>query len=403
MTTPFSRRSPLSLSLAGMAMLGALFVAPTALAAPPEEELDADPAAEIAPSDADDSDDADDLDEPAAADVDTAEPVDDQPAGAEPEGSEIDSEPTGKAARDRKEPERRPPASKRDPKHSVVYTSLVSARINPLGLEERLWIGYQRRLYSKNKTILNGSNVGIMFRPIVSPAIALLGATLQFQPAAVLRLRATYSYVAWFGTFQFMQSHQSPHDDWSESRLRAQADNNENYSTTGQQVELEALVQARFKQLALRSTTVANYNSYKLRGDDDLFYDIRIDALVPNNGWVLFNDTDLIWLQDIKGPRNPSIIAGGRVSVIKAFYPDRVYEPGDVIEDPNGPQLKVGPELGYVFYDRPQRNPRFNRPTLLLIPQWNILHRYRTGRDVSTALPTIAIAFVFTGQLWAKN
>ena len=396
MTTPLRRHSPISFTFPGLAILGALSFAAPAIAAPPEEEAatnedtnaPADAAAEAAegPSES--------LAEPPAEEAAPADEAIEPPAEGPAEAEPIEAEPA--------EPvDPKKPSAAMGDKHSITYTSLLAPRVNPLGLEERLWIGYQYRLYNKDKTILNGSNIGIIFRPIVSPAIALIGATFQFQPAAVLRLRATYSYVAWFGTFQFMQSFQSPHDDFSETRLDALADDEQNYSTTGHQVELEALVQARYKGLVLRSTTVANYNSYKLRGDDDLFYDIRVDALVPNNGWVLFNDTDLIWLQELKGPRKASILAGGRVSVLKSFYPDSVYEPGDVLEDPNGPQLKVGPEIGYIFYDKPER--KFNRPTLLLIPQWNVMHRWRTGRDVSSAMPTIALAFVFTGQLWGKN
>ncbi|MFO7564349.1 MAG: hypothetical protein R6X02_17005 [Enhygromyxa sp.] len=287
-------------------------------------------------------------------------------------------------------------------KHSIQYTNLLAPRINPLGLENRLWIGYQYRLYNKQKTILDGSNIGIFFRPILSPAIALIGATLQVQPAAVLRLRATYSYLSYFGTFQFLQSFQSPHDDFSETRLRTLADEGRNYVTSGHQVELEALIRARYKGLVLRSTTVADYNIMNLRGDDDVYYDIRVDAMVPNNGWVLFNDTDLFWLHDIKKDKRPSVIAGMRASVVAPFYPKSVYEPGDVPENPNGPQFRIGPEVGYIFYDRADR-PRFNKPTLLLIPQWNVIHRWRAGRDVSPVYPTIVAAFVFQGQLWGKN
>ncbi|NVB42359.1 hypothetical protein G6O69_31340 [Pseudenhygromyxa sp. WMMC2535] len=288
-------------------------------------------------------------------------------------------------------------------RHSITYTSLLAPRINPLGLEERLWIGYQYRLYDKSKALLKGSNIGVFFRPVVSPAIALVGATLQIQPAAVFRLRATYSYVAYFSTFQYMQSFQSPYDDFSETNLDILADEGKNYVSTGHQIELEALVQARYKGLALRSTTTVHYNSLNLRGDDDLFYAIRIDALVPNKGWVLYNDTDLLWIHDFENARNSSLMTGARATTVMPFYPDRVYEPGDVIDNPNGPQFRLGPEIGYIFYDRPDKHPRFNRPTLLVLPQWNIKHRWRTGRDVSAGLPTIVMAFVFTGQLWGKN
>ncbi|MFV8755710.1 hypothetical protein ACNOYE_34600 [Nannocystaceae bacterium ST9] len=288
-------------------------------------------------------------------------------------------------------------------RHSVTYTSLLAPRINPLGLEERLWIGYQYRLYDKTGDIWKGSNIGIFLRPILSPAIGLIGPTLQIQPLAVLRLRATWSFVGWLGTFDYMQSYQSPWDDFSDTRLDEQTAKGENYATFGHQTELELLFQVRFKQIVLRNTLTADYNVMKLRGNDDVYYDIRIDALVPNNGWAIFNDTDLLWAQDFKGPRKSTLLVGTRATVVKAFYPKHVYEKGDQISDPNGPIFKLGPELGYIFYDRPDKRPRFNRPTLLLIPQWNILHRWRSGRDVAVGYPTITLAFVFTGQLWGKN
>jgi hypothetical protein len=370
-----------------------------------------------APPPSEEEDTAAEVDEPAPGDVDApdagSEPA---PAPAPEPEPEPDSEDAAKPApesisdsRDLSpEEEGRPPEdalpSAIGNKHRITYTSLLAPRINPLGLEERLWIGYEYRLYDKDKTILNGSNLAIYFRPILSPAIALIGATVQVQPAAVLRLRATYSFVQWFGTFQFMQSHQSPHDDYSETRLGAQADAGENYVTNGHQVELEALLQARYKGLVFRSATFGIYNVYSnLRGDDDLFYDIRYDILAPAKGWIITNDTDLLWLQDLKGPRHATAMFGARASTVMPIYSDDVYEEGDVIKNPNGPQFKLGPALGYVFYDRPDRYPRFNKPTLLLMPQWNIKHRWRTGRDVSTAFPTIVIAFVFSGQLWGKG
>lgn len=358
--------SSLRLALPCLALPLALSLSSTAFAAPPADE-DVPAEAEKAPDD-------------------DIEPAEDEPAEENISGD--------------------PPVDPRGPKHSLVYTSLLAARINPLGLEERLWMGYQYRLYDKDKTILNGSNLGLFIRPLVSPAMVLIGPTIQVQPAAVLRLRATYSYVQYFGTFQYFQSYQSPHDDFSQTRLDIQADNEENYAVGGQQVELEALVQIKVKSLAIRSTTAGFYNHFSpdnMRGDDDLFYSVRYDALVPARGWFLTNDTDVLWLQQLKGHRNATLIAGARASTVMPFYSDDLYEPGESTDNPNGPQFRLGPSLGYIFYDRPGRYPRFNKPTLLLLSQWNVKHRWRTGRDISTALPTIAIVFAFSGQLWSKD
>jgi len=376
-----------------------LLSATSAWAAPPDDEdpeavaADPDPEAVATDADADALTPTTELAQPAAN-----EPVADEPA-ADDDDDRVPGEAGKQKPRDKKV---QLPVIVGD-KHSITYTSMLGARINPLGLEERLWIGYQYRLYNKDKTILNGSNLGLFFRPVVSPAVALIGATLQFQPAAVLRLRATYSYVAYFGTFQFFQSFQSPHDDFSETRLDTMKDRGQNYQTTGTQIELEALIQARYKSLVFRSATAANYNMMNMRGDDTVFYAVRQDALVANYGWVLYNDTDLLWMQSLKNERHSQLLVGARASIVMPFYSDKHYQLGDEMINPNGPQVRVGPALGYVFYDLPERNPRFNRPTILAMPQWNVQHRWRTGRDVSTAMPTIGLAFVFTGQLWGKN
>jgi hypothetical protein len=386
------RRSP-SL-LVGLALC---LVSPTAWAAPPEE-VDAS-APEPAPTAEPETTEAEPAEaEPPAPEIDA--PVEDE---APPEtGSEQGpSEPAPVATEPvPDEPPKGPPTI--GDKHSVQYQSLMAPRINPLGLEERLWIGYQYRLYNKDKTILNGSNLAIFFRPILNPAVALIGATVQVQPAAVLRLRATYSFMQWFGTFQFVQSYESPYDDYSEQRLDEQADANQNYVTNAHQIELEALIQAKVKGLVFRSATFGIYNYYpSLRGDDDVLYDPRFELMVPGQGWMLANDTDLLWLTEFKGDKKASMLTGMRVSTLMPFFKDEVYEEGDTIKNPVGPQLRMGPVLGYTFFDRPWK--KFNKPTLLLMPQWNVLHRWRTGRDVITAYPTIIIAFAFSGQLWGKS
>jgi hypothetical protein len=388
MTKPIRRSLPsLSVGLAlGLASL-------TAWAAPPEE-TDA-PAPEAEPAD---SPVAEPASEPPAPEVEAPaedEPPDtasEQPASVEPEPAPTQLPPEEKPLG--------PPAI--GDKHSVQYTSLLAPRINPLGLEERLWIGYQYRLYNKDKTILNGSNLGIFFRPILNPAVALIGATVQVQPAAVLRLRATYSFVQWFGTFQFVQSYESPYDDYSEQRIDEQSEVGQNYVTNAHQVELEALIQAKVKGLVIRSATFGIYNYYpSLRGDDDVMYDPRFELMVPGKGWMLANDTDLMWLTEFKGDKKASLLTGARATTLMPFFKDEVYEEGDTIKNPVGPQFRLGPVVGYTFFDRPWK--KFNKPTLLLIPQWNIQHRWRTGRDVITAYPTIIIAFAFSGQLWGKS
>jgi hypothetical protein len=314
----------------------------------------------------------------------------------EPEPSSV-AEPTPEEAGEESSPtsETPPPENVGDfvhrPKDRLVYTNIVAARYNPLGLENRLWIGWQHRLTDKTDPLWNQANFAIFLNPIVAPALARVGATVQLQPLSILRLRATYGWFPWFGNFQYMASFDSPHDDHGPTDLNEGRDADQNYSTQGHQVELDALFQIKVKKFALRNDTQAFWNKMRLKGNDDVFYDIRIDALVPNGGWSLVNDTDALFVTDI------GLAVGVRGTATKAFFPDRVYEEGDDRKDPNGAMYRVGPMIAYTFFDRP--GSKFNKPTVVAIPQWNVLHRYRTGQDTHAAIPTLILAFGFGGEL----
>ena len=71
------------------------------------------------------------------------------------------------------------------------------------------------------------------------------------------------------------------------------------------------------------------------------------------------------------------------------------------VENPNTPIVRTGPLLAYVFFDDP--NTAFNKPAILLILNWNIKHRFRTGRDVSAAVPYVVLGFKFEGTLWTAE
>ena len=43
------------------------------------------------------------------------------------------------------------------------------------------------------------------------------------------------------------------------------------------------------------------------------------------------------------------------------------------------------------------------KPTLYLLAQWWVKHRYRTGQEVSQGLPMIVLGFSFTGDLWKRD
>jgi len=116
--------------------------------------------------------------------------------------------------------------------------------------------------------------------------------------------------------------------------------------------------------------------------------------LVPNKGWIVNNDTDLLWVTDF------GLAAGARYTVTAAFYDARHYAPGEADQGLNPTMHRLGPLVAYTFYHDPA-GTKINDPTVLLLVNWWLSHRYRTGRENPTALPYIAVGFLFRGDLLA--
>lgn len=279
------------------------------------------------------------------------------------------------------------------PKHRVVYSNLLAARLNPLGLENRLWIGYRRRLFDSGKLLFREANIGVAFSPTITPSMTRVGGTLGVRPLTILSLSASYYFVGYFNTFGFLQSYRSPLDDHSDTQIRDGQDAGLSYATTGSELMLRAQLLGKVGPIVIRNTTVFQRGEMKINAGDRLYYNPRIDALVPDGGWAMANDTDVVWLTKFR------LIAGVRFSVVHAFYRDGDYRPGESRDNPSMPVMRVGPLLAYIFYDKPER--WFNKPTILMIVNWHLKHRYRTGADVSTAIPYFVLGFRFSGELWS--
>ena len=58
---------------------------------------------------------------------------------------------------------------------------------------------------------------------------------------------------------------------------------------------------------------------------------------------------------------------------------------------------RVGPIFAWKFAQ--ESGPRFANPTLLVITQLHAKHPFRSGADVSPAIPYLAVAFAFNGDL----
>ncbi len=282
------------------------------------------------------------------------------------------------------------------PQHRIVYRHTASARVNPLGLLYEGRLMYRFRLYESSSTALRDNFIGAGIGASMSPAFVNIGPYIEFQPLSMLGFWATYMYSRYFRTFGLFQSYPSANSDFSDvenSRRAAlpRSDPLSNYVTDGTQLIIGADFQVKVWQILLRSKTRLIRADYALREGDTVYYEQFYDVLAPNRGWYLTDDVDLLW------QRNDSrLFIGARYTATTAFYSGRQYLAGEEQTNQNF-MHRVGPFAGYTF--KIDDGAVFNNPTVFLLAQWWLVHRFRTGAVSTQALPLFGVGFQFTGDL----
>lgn len=289
-----------------------------------------------------------------------------------------------------------PPPPPPVPEHRITFDNLLVGRINPLGLEDQYNLAYKYRLYESSSAALRENYVAVALSPTFSPGITRMGGSVEIRPATVLTLSAGFYQMIFPGAFSLGQSFQNADDDYSDTELKRRdkegTPDEDNYTTGGWQAHLRAVALGKLGPIVIRDDLQVYVGEFRLREGDQLYYDQRTDLLVPNGGVQLTNDTDVLYMTDF------GLIAGIRTSIAHAFVPDDMLGPSG--ENPM-PTVRLGPAVSYTFFDEPGAS--FNKPALLVLTQWWLKHPWRTGQDVSQAMPMIILGFRCEGELWRSR
>lgn len=269
------------------------------------------------------------------------------------------------------------------PKRSLVYQNLVGVRVNPLGAANQFRLGFRERLSTSEHPLWAPAHVTPTLTVNVSPAFAKVGGGLEISPMAALVIYGGYEVVGYFGSFQNVLSYDNVRSDYSDGARARAAKAGENYPAFGGVATLSVLLQGKIGPLAMRSQLQAFYASLQLKRGQRFFYDPWVDMAVPNDGWLITNDADVLFFLP-KG-----FVVGARHTTV---HSTNTNETGAL-----SLQHRLGPLLLYQFYDEP--GSAFNKPTLVFMTQWFLQHRFRTGLDTPTALPQFIVAFIFSGTL----
>jgi len=279
------------------------------------------------------------------------------------------------------------------PEQRISYDITVGARLNPLGLEALYNLAYRHRLYASDSAALRDNYFGVVLQPTLNPAITRFGLALEFRPLSMLAFSGGVHQVGYLGSFKHLQSAPDGSQDYSDTGRDRRGDAGENHPTHGLEAFARVMALAKLGPIVVRDELIFTYSKLLVPDGDEVYYHPRFDVLAPNSGWIMHNDSDILYLTDF------GLAAGVRASVDATFIPEEVD--GGAAGEENSPFSRVGPMAAFMFFDDPGAS--FNKPTLIAISQWWLQHRFRTGQDVSQAIPMVTLAFRFEGDLFLSG
>jgi hypothetical protein len=300
------------------------------------------------------------------------------------------------------DPDAPPPAGWR-----LMFSDLTIVRVNPLGLETRGRLGLQKRLYRSEKPIGKNNFAFAGLYPKLNPASAQLGLGGELQPLSMFNLRALAEVQQYFGTVGYLQSFSSADANWSDERRKELADDPvlTPQSAGMFHVSVQPMLMAKVGPIAVRALTQLDYWDFDVRAGDVAAYEGTFDTLLPDRGWTISTDVDLLYT----GRRGLAI--GLRHSSVTPLYRREHFADAaaEAAYDGDNAHQRLGLFAAYTLRDRGPS--RFNKPTLILIASWYLQHRYRLGTPdelpaghtdadyVSRGFPYVLVGFAFESDL----
>ncbi len=275
------------------------------------------------------------------------------------------------------------------PAFRLVMSTQLALRYNPLGLELFQRMGMQQRLYSSEKAFFRDNYIYFGLNPKFSPVYARVGPAIEVQPISMLNVRVTMEMVTFFPVLGYTTSYASPSANYSDTARDVSEAQKLNYGPRGYHLMIEPTLALRAGPLVVRAKLGVEYWRMNLKNGDRVWYEPQLDTLLPANGWVLSQDYDLLYLTRFK------FVAGLRYTLVMPLYDADDVAAGDSIAGlkKSNSIHRLGPLFAYTFFDKGLA--KFNRPSLILLAQWHVGHRFRTGADVSAGMPLIALVFAF--------
>lgn len=256
-----------------------------------------------------------------------------------------------------------------------MLANLTILRLNPVGLETRARFGLQNKLYPSTKPISENNFMFVGLFPKLNPVSAQLAIGGEIQPASIFNLRVFGEVQKYFGNLGYLQSFSSANANYSDETLADIKDMptpaTEPEAALVKHLAIQPMVQLKVGKIAVRTLWMLDYWAFDTR--DTTAYDATLDTLLPDNGWTLSTDTDVLYV-----PGN-GLAAGLRHSWVHPFYGSEHFmnAPDEAAYDGDNAHQRIGLFGAFTFKDHGPST--FNKPTAILIVSMYLSHKYRAG------------------------
>lgn len=247
-----------------------------------------------------------------------------------------------------------------EPHDRLIASTWMVGRYYPAGADLVGTLTFKQRIGDSEDVLYKTRSWQVGVMGAWNPANWSARVEAMVEPIAVFQLRAAYDVRGFYGVLDALLSSTDPHQDISDAALDRAAATDQDYPGNVQGITVEPALQAAFGPFVFRNTFGIEYNVFSVRPGDTVVYDPGPDILRAARGWTLTESATLGYL-------GAHLFAGAQYIWI---------DPVGVV---GNQEHKVAAIAAWTFFDRGVAHGLFNKPTLVAIAIFNIVHRGRAG------------------------
>ena len=222
----------------------------------------------------------------------------------------------------------------------LTYSNLSVLRVNPQGLQNDFKAEVRMDLYGKTRASCSKRVIG-RSHPLFHPCIRSCRRANRSSASRHTLPGGSNGLDGVLGTFNHVLGFPDLNGDGSDAGLKDRQDAGDSIQTTGRITTLTGEVRGKVGPVVARSKAAWIHTSMDLLEGDRFWYEGINDVFMPENGWGLHVDTDLLWMD------GSPWVAGVRHTVDRVFVDEATREATD-----NPERLEANHRIGPFSHTR---------------------------------------------------